>query len=172
MMDHPQPPNDSTGRIKVLCVDDTDFVAEALRRRLAISGDFEWLGLLGNANNLEAEITGRRPDVVVLDVDMPGRASFDALQAVSDACPDVRVIMLSGHVRADYINRSLQCGAWGYLSKNEDVATIVAAIKKVHRGEFAFGPESEAELYRTPRAPDAGGFMSFNRSDQKNLAEL
>jgi len=169
MMDQSDSSEAQTGPIKVLCVDDTDFVAEALRRRLAISGDFEWMGLLGNANNLEAEIKDRCPDVVVLDVDMPGRVSFEALQGVSDACPGVRVIMLSGHVRADYINRALKAGAWGYLSKNEDVATIVAAIKKVHRGEFAFGPESEAELYRKHRAPDSAGILSLN--DRNNLAE-
>src|SRR5437660_2247510 len=112
--------------IKVLCVDDTDFVAEALRRRLGISGDFHWLGLLENANNLETEVRERRPDVVVLDVDMPGRSSFDALQGVTAAAPGARVLMLSGHVRADYIDRALKAGAWGYLSKNEDVATIIA----------------------------------------------
>jgi DNA-binding NarL/FixJ family response regulator len=156
--------------IRVLCVDDTDFVAEALRRRLAISGDFLWLGLLGNANNLESEITERRPDVVVLDVDMPGRISFEALQGVSTTCPGVRVIMLSGHVRSDYINRALRAGAWGYLSKNEDVATIVGAIRKVHHGEFAFGPESEAELYRKNPPADAEISPFLHNAGQDHLA--
>ena len=80
-----------------------------------------------------------------------GITAQTAMRYVSAACPGVRVIMLSGHVRADYIDRALKAGAWGYLSKNEDVSLIIAAVKKVHAGQFAFGPESEAELYRKPR---------------------
>ena len=64
------------------------------------------------------------------------------------ACPSARVIMLSGYVRSDYIDRAVEAGAWGYVSKNENTETILAAIQQVARGGFAMGSEVEAELRR------------------------
>ena len=140
--------NSMASPIRVMCVDDNDFVAEAIRRKLSLDTAFEWAGWLPEARDLVTKVKEAKADVVLLDIDMPGKDSFEALGELAAACPSARVIMLSGYVRADYIDRAVEAGAWGYVSKNENTETILAAIQQVSRGGFAMGSEVEAELRR------------------------
>jgi DNA-binding NarL/FixJ family response regulator len=134
--------------IRVMCVDDNDFVAEAIRRKLSLDPGFAWAGWLPEARQLVEKVKENNADVVLLDIDMPGKDSFEALSELATACPSARVIMLSGYVRSDYIDRAVEAGAWGYVSKNENTETILSAIQQVARGGFAMGSEVEAELRR------------------------
>ena len=134
--------------IRVMCVDDNDFVAEAIRRKLSLDPSFAWAGWLPEARQLVEKVKETKADVVLLDIDMPGKDSFEALAELASACPSARVIMLSGYVRSDYIDRAVEAGAWGYVSKNENTETILAAIQQVAKGGFAMGSEVEAELKR------------------------
>ena len=134
--------------IRVLCVDDNDFVAEAIRRKLLLESGFEWLGWLEDASGLLESARGMKPDVILLDIDMPGEDSFEALESLAANCPAIRVIMLSGHVRRELIDRAVEAGAWGYISKNDETDHIVAAIRRVAAGEFTLGPDAETEYRR------------------------
>jgi len=135
-------------RIRVLCVDDNDLVSDALRRKFATEADFMWCGSLPDASDLADFVAERRPDVVLLDIDMPGIDTFDALRGVTARCPDSRVVMLSGHVRKDLIDRAVEAGAWGYLSKGEETADILEAIRGVAAGRFMLSREAAAEYKR------------------------
>lgn len=135
--------------IRVLCVDDNDLVAEAVRMKLGIEGGrFEWVGQLRSADRLVQETWHSRPQVVLLDIDMPGRDVFDALKELNELFPNVRVIMLSGYVERDLIERAIEAGAWGYIAKREGADLIVRAIDQVSRGEFALGPDVQREYRR------------------------
>lgn len=134
--------------IKVLCVDDNDFVAEAIERKLRREPGFEWAGWLPDTTNLTERVRESGTEVVLLDVDIPGRDSFEALAELSSAEPSIRVIMLSGHVRSDYIDRAVEAGAWGYLSKGEENDVILGAIRRVAEGGFALGNEAESVYHR------------------------
>lgn len=127
--------------IRILCVDDNPFVSDAIERRLRHEPGFEWLGRLESADELVAEVGRLRPHVVLLDIDMPGKDSFEALEELSSTHEEVRTVMLSGYVRPDYIDRAVEAGAWGYLSKNERPESILASIRNVAAGEFTLGPE-------------------------------
>jgi DNA-binding NarL/FixJ family response regulator len=134
--------------IKVLCVDDNDLVAEGLRMKLRHTGDFEWMGSLREADDLVKAAWRSRPHVVLLDIDMPGKDPFEAMRELTDMFPSVRVLMLSGHVRRELIDRAIESGAWGYVSKNEGADVIVHAIERVARGEFTLGPDVQDEYRR------------------------
>src|SRR2546422_897355 len=121
--------------IRVLCVDDNAALIDGLQIKLALESDIEWVGRAQSADDLIAEVRDADADVVLLDIDMPGRESLEALEELTAACPEVRVIILSGYVREDFINRSLDAGAWGYLAKSEEPNVIVSAIRGVFRGE-------------------------------------
>jgi two-component system invasion response regulator UvrY len=136
----------------VLCVDDNDFVAEALRRKVTHTTGFRWAGWLPSAHDLVATVREGGVDVVLLDLDMPGKDAFEALREVASLYPDVRVVILSGYVRADYIDRAVEAGAWGYISKNESTDTIMQAVRNAAAGAFAFGPDVEAEMRRRPQS--------------------
>jgi DNA-binding NarL/FixJ family response regulator len=142
--------NDNAGgrAIGVLCVDDNDFIAEAMQRMLTPALGFEWRGWLPDAEGLIEAVRERKPDVVLLDIDMPGADGLEVLRSLLAQCPGTRVIMLSGHVRREYIDKAVEAGAWGYLSKGERSEGIVAAVRQVAAGEFALVGEAATEFYR------------------------
>jgi DNA-binding NarL/FixJ family response regulator len=132
--------------IRVLCVDDNQFVLQALERRLALEPDLLCVGTCLDACDLEQKVAELRPDVVLLDLDMPYRDPLEALTALTEQMPEVRILILSGHVKRALIERAIEGGAMGYVAKNEDVSTVVDAIRSVAAGAFVLGPECEAEL--------------------------
>jgi two-component system, NarL family, response regulator DesR len=134
--------------LKVLCVDDNRFVGDAVRLKLDMASGMEWAGYLPNANRLIEAVNTHAPDVVLLDVDMPGRDPFDALEELSRRNPNVRVLMLTAHVRRDLIDRAIEAGAWGYLAKSEIGESLAEAIRQVAHGEFVMTPEVQSHHWR------------------------
>ena len=131
--------------IKVLCVDDNFLVAEGIKIKLMLAGGFEWLGQLAEADDLLKEVQEKHPDVVLLDIDMPGKDAFVALEELNALGLGTRVIMVSGHVRTELVDRAVEAGAWGYVSKGEGSDQIITAIRDVMDGKFVMGPEVAAE---------------------------
>ncbi len=134
--------------ISVLCVDDNDLVAEGLRIKLTSAEDFHWIGHLATAEQLVETAYRLQPQVVLLDIDMPGRDPFQALQQLSELLPSVRVVMLSGYVQHGLIDRAIESGAWGYVSKHQGADSILSAIRQVAQGEFTLGHDVEEEYRR------------------------
>ena len=124
---------------RILCVDDHAFLVDGMQTRIALEDDLEFVGSVGTADDLVGEVERRGADIVLLDVEMPGPDPFEALEDLHRRCPDVRVLMLSAYVRDHYLDAALNAGAWGYLSKSDPPAEVIAAIRKVRDGAFAFG---------------------------------
>lgn len=139
---------DSSNRISVLCVDDNEDVARALRRQLNPNVGFDWRGWLPSAEHLVDTVTRECPAVVLLDIDMPGPDPFTAMAELLSRCPATRVIVFSGHLRRDLIDRALDSGAWAYVFKNDGEIALVDAIRRVNAGEFVLSPEARAVLDR------------------------
>ncbi len=125
---------------RVLSVDDHAFLAEGLRARLALEPDMAVVGHLPRADHLVDKVRELSVDVVLLDIEMPGRDPFLALAELRKLCPAVRTIILSAYVRDRYVDATVKAGAWGYLAKSDDPDTIIAAIRDVVGGRFTFGP--------------------------------
>lgn len=128
--------------IRVLCVDDHGFLVDGLRARFELEPDIEFVGRLESAERLLAEVKSLKPDVVLLDIEMPGPDPFEAADDLQRVAPDTHVIFLSAYVRDHYISAAIKAGAYGYFSKSDDAAEITDGIRRVaQRGEFAFGPK-------------------------------
>lgn len=140
MVDSPE----KTSSIGVLCVDDNEHVANALRIQLARTSGLVWKGWLASADDLVERALEKCPTIVLLDIDMPGKNPFDAVEELAERCPDARVVMFTGHVRRELIERAVEAGAWGYVSKNDGEPALVDAIRRVAKGEFALSPEARA----------------------------
>jgi DNA-binding NarL/FixJ family response regulator len=132
------------GPLRVLCVDDNAMVTMALARRLGAESALVWIGGINDGVDLVRRIEEARPDIVLMDVDMPDVDAFAVVEGLAKSSPAIRVIMLSGHVDPAYVDRAMDCGAWGYLSKNEDVSGLIADVHRVGRGEIAFSNEVQA----------------------------
>ena len=127
--------------IRVLCVDDNPRVAEALKIKFSRIKGFHWRGWLPGAEGLPERAAAESPVMVLLDLDMPGPDPFDALAEISEKSEDVKVVVFSGHVRKELIERALDAGAWGYVSKNDGEQALIDALRTVAAGEVAMSPE-------------------------------
>ncbi|MEM7755075.1 MAG: response regulator transcription factor [Planctomycetota bacterium] len=139
--------------IRVLCVDDHAFVVEGLRARLGDEADIEIVGSLPRADDLPAHVETFKPDVVLLDVDMPGRDVFEAIDDLSRAAPNTRCVLLSGYIRDTYLDAAVKNGAWGYLSKQDEPAAIADAVRRVFAGQVVFSHDVN-ERCATPAAAE------------------
>jgi DNA-binding NarL/FixJ family response regulator len=125
---------------RVLCVDDHAFLVDGLRARLEIEPDMEFAGRLGTADDLVDHVRDSRADVVLLDIEMPGADVFEAIHDLRRRCPEVKTILLSAHVRDQYLDSAFAAGSWGYLTKSDSPEEVLAGIRKVARGETAVSP--------------------------------
>lgn len=131
----------STQRPRVLCIDDNPLVVDAIRITVQRDGDLEWVGSRPSADDLPAAARDLQADAVLLDADMPGRNPFEALAELVRVAPQIRVIILSAHVRPDVIDAAIAAGAWGYVSKNDGEAALIDALRRVMAGHFCLSRE-------------------------------
>lgn len=134
--------------ISILLVDDNSILADALPRLLAMDNRFTWAGWVHDASGLEARIREVCPDVVLMDVDMPGVETFGLVRRLGETCPGTKVVMFSGHVREEYTSAALDAGACGYLHKDDDLAELLDNFERVHRGEVVLSPAVQRSLWQ------------------------
>lgn len=157
----PEAPRDSDAGVKVLCVDDHALLVEGLRAQFAIEGRIRIIGHLTSADRLLEEVARLRPDVVLLDIEMPGPDVFEMADRLSHAHPKLRFIFLSAHIRDGYLSAAFKCGASGYFSKSDDVEDIVKGILDLaqsHHGTFIMSPKVKERCgaaRTTPASTDA-----------------
>lgn len=151
-------------RVRVLCVDDHAFLVEGLRSRFEAEAGIEFVGRLATADDLVAEVARLRPDIVLLDIEMPGRDPFEAAEDVQRRYPMTRVVFLSAHVRDHYVSAAFRAGAFGYFSKADEPRAILEGLARADRGEFVMGP-SVAERCN-PGTPAARRHAAVGPSDK------
>ncbi len=127
------------GAAKALLVDDHVLIREMLQERLESEG-FEVLST-GDTTVAIALAADLQPDVAVLDIDMPGRSTFEVARVLRTESPDTRVVFLSAYVRDAYIQQALDVQASGYLCKCEPLSEILAAIEAVAGGASCYSRE-------------------------------
>ena len=120
--------------VRVLCVDDHAVLVEGLKAQFAIEGRACVAGWLPSAAGLLEEVRRLRPDIVLLDIEMPGPDVFETADRLRHAFPDLRFAFLSAHIRDGYLTTAYRCGSWGYFAKSDDPADIVAGIHQLARG--------------------------------------
>jgi DNA-binding NarL/FixJ family response regulator len=129
--------------IRVLCVDDHAVLVEGLKAQFSLNDGIDVVGTLPTAERLVKEVDRLRPDVVLLDIEMPGPDAFETADRLHRMHPGVRVIVLSAHIRDSFISASFKAGAAAYFAKSDDLADIVGGLRAVMRsraGSFILGP--------------------------------
>jgi len=127
-------------RLKVMIVDDHQVVREGLRKVLEIEEDIEVVGEAGDGRQAVVKAQELKPDVVLMDVLMPGTNGIDACQEIKGLLPETAVLMLTASAQAESVTSALVAGAQGYVLKVVGRDDLVRAIRAVSRGESILDP--------------------------------
>jgi len=140
-------------KIKVLVYEDNPDLLFTLSKMIDSYDDFELTGAFPNANNVINDVELRNPDVILMDIDLPGMSGIDALKKIKPAYPDIEIIMLTVFDDNENIFESIQSGASGYLLKSTSSVKIIEAIKDVKEGGAPMTPQvAKKVLQILPRA--------------------
>jgi two-component system, NarL family, invasion response regulator UvrY len=142
-----------TGPTKVLLVDDHAIVREGYRRLLEDEANISVVGEAGNAAQAYEQVRALQPDVVVMDIALPGVSGIEATRRMLRDQPQLRILMFSMHDDAIYARRALEAGALGYLSKATAAEVLVRAIHAVSRGERYVSPDVATNIAASAAQP-------------------
>jgi DNA-binding NarL/FixJ family response regulator len=120
--------------IRVVVADDHGLVREALVALLRIESDLEVVGQATNGSEVLSIVKQTRPDVLLLDLIMPGMNGLEVLPQIRDHSPETKVLIMTGYLDQDAIFRALRGGARGYLMKSTPRVELMKAIRAVHAG--------------------------------------
>jgi len=152
-------------KIKVLIADDHPAFRDGLCRLLEDEDDFECVGKARDGAEAVKMTKQVSPDVVLIDINMPGLTGTDAAKEIRKQCPKSAIIMLSAFDYEAYIVTSLQAGARGYLLKSTPLEKLTSSIRLVHRGESVLDIKATDKLMRhlQPRTNGNNGNSQFQQ---------
>lgn len=177
-------------RIRVVVADDHAVVRQGIRTVLASDERFEVVGEAGSGDEALALTTEHEPDVLLLDITMPGMTGLEVASRLREAAVPVRMLVLSMHDRPEYVLEAVRAGAHGYLLKDTGPRELREAVRAVHEGETYFSPavaerltaalrgELEREGRRgqlqllTPREREVLRLIAGGRTNKEIAAEL
>ncbi|KOG89739.1 MerR family transcriptional regulator [Streptomyces varsoviensis] len=125
---------------KVLLAEDQGMMRGALALLLGLEDDMEVVAQVSNGDEILPTAKDVRPDVALLDIELPGRSGLDAAAELRGALPECRVLILTTFGRPGYLRRAMEAGASGFLVKDGPVEELAAAIRRVLAGERVIDP--------------------------------
>lgn len=131
--------------IKVLVVDDHHVVREGLRRILALDKDIEVIGEARSGEEAIAKALSLSPDVIIMDLKMPGMDGIAATREITQKLPNVNVLVLTLYAE-DFVREAVEAGVSGYLLKDSDSEQITKAVHQVHEGLSPIAPSLTRSL--------------------------
>jgi len=140
--------NKSVKPIHVMLADDHTLVRAGIRALLEKLPGVKVVGEAGDGREVLNQVKAQRPDVVLMDIAMPGLNGLETAERMARSFPDVRVIILSMHNNEEYVLRSIKAGASGYLLKKAATAELETALHRVADGEIYLSREISLQLHR------------------------
>jgi two-component system, NarL family, response regulator LiaR len=171
-MPAPETAEQTNGRLRVLVVDDSELFRTGLQALLSVEA-FEVVSA-GSGDEALRQVPSFRPDVVVMDMEMPGMSGSETTRQLREIAPETFVMMLTG--RQDDVLEAVRAGASGYLLKSADVTDIVKAIRATAAGQSPFAPQVAGALVATVRdtalIDDRGIGVALSARERQVLALL
>jgi DNA-binding NarL/FixJ family response regulator len=162
----------TTPPISVLIVDDHPVVRQGLRALLEVQDGLAIAGEAGDADTALALAAEHRPDVILLDLKLPGRDGIAVLDELRAREIPARVLVLTSATEPASASRAVRSGASGLLYKDVDPDALVRAIRSVHDGNLLLAPEAAGSLVRAAGSGAPGGVDSLTSREREVLAEL
>lgn len=138
-------------RVRVILVDDHEVVRLGL---MTLLEDIDWLEVVAEAGTAEEsiqQVAQHKPDVVVMDIRLPGESGIDACRTITTRWPETKVIMLTSSADDDLIMKALQAGASGYVLKKVGTKALISALDAARKGESLLDPVVTQRVIQTLR---------------------
>jgi DNA-binding NarL/FixJ family response regulator len=171
--------NPGAAPIRILAVDDHPVVRQGIAGMLALEADMNLVGQASNGREAIQQFRANRPDITLMDLQMPEMNGLDALIAIRNEYPDAKVIMLTTYTGDVQILRALKAGAWGYLLKSTLHRDLLHTIRSVYEGKKALSPEVSYEVAEhgtdealTPREVDVLRLIAAGNSNKRVADKL
>jgi DNA-binding NarL/FixJ family response regulator len=158
------------GKIRVLIVDDHAILREGIRALLALSKDMEVVGEAGDGQTGIDRARELQPDVVLMDIAMPGLDGLEATRRIKDRHRNVKVLILTQHENREYVFPILKAGADGYVLKKAAGTELISAIRAVHEGGTFLYPSVAKTVVEDYLRPD--GTISERRHSKLTDREI
>ncbi len=161
--------------IRILLVDDHKLFRRGLLALLRGESDFEVVGEAGDGVEGIKQAAAQKPDVVLLDLHMPGITGVDALAGMRELAPDARILMLTVSEDGADLMAALRAGACGYLLKNIDGEYLVDSIRRAARGESVVCPELTGKLVdgvRDATSPQVNGLQVLSPRERDIVSHI
>ena len=144
-------------RIRLLIADDHTLFRQSIAEVLRSQTDMEIVGQARDASEAIEFAETARPDVILMDINMPGMPAFDAARQIRSSTPGAKLLFLTMHDDEDYLVESLGLGAHGYILKDTETKVLIAAIRDVHFGGKFLSPRMLTRLMEDVRVNPATG---------------
>jgi DNA-binding NarL/FixJ family response regulator len=138
--------SEGSGQIRVLAVDDHEVTRQGIAALVATQPDIAVVAEAANGREAIQQFRAHRPDITLMDLQMPEMNGFEAIVAILGEFPDAKIIVLTTYKGDVQIQRALKAGAQGYLLKNTFHKELVDTIRAVHAGRKALSPEASCEI--------------------------
>lgn len=151
-------PQTETDEIRIVLADDHVVVRSALRMLLDAEPGLEVVAEAGDVDGAIRYLRGHRPEVLILDLNMPGRASLEALPDIIEASPETQIVVLTMQSEPAFAREAMQAGVLGYILKEAADTELVKAVRLAAQGRTYLQPDLGARLAAEP--PDAPDDLS------------
>ncbi len=142
--------------IRILLADDQHLVRGALAALLSLEDDFEVVGEVGRGDEVLPAVRALHPDVVLLDVEMPGLDGLAAASVLATEAPQTRVLIVTTFGRPGFLRRAMESGALGFVVKDAPAEQLADAVRRVARGERVVDPALAAQTLAAGTSPLTG----------------
>ena len=159
--------------ITIAIVEDLDEVREGLRNFLVLDPDLQVLGTFRTALEAEESISRINPDIVIMDINLPGKSGIECIRSIREYNTQVQFMMFTVYENDEKVFEALQAGASGYLLKNTGLPHIIEALKELHRGGSPMSANIARKLVKafqhpSPKAP-SGDLASLSMRETEIL---
>jgi len=160
------------GTIRVLIVDDHQIVRTGLRAIISLSEGLEVVGEAGNGQSGIDQCSALSPNVVLMDMKMPGMDGATAIDRISAESPEVNVLALTSFDDPDIVRRALEAGAVGYLLKDSDEDELIAAIRLAASGSSVVAPSAIQGLVTNPPQEPGAEYQASVTAREMEVLQL
>src|SRR4030042_2848876 len=159
-----------TNKQRILLVDDHEVVRLGLKSLLDRHPNFEVVGEASTAREAVERVETFHPDVVVMDIRLPGGSGIEACQEIADKYPETKVIMLTSYAEDEMLFSAIRAGAAGYVLKQIGGEDLVRAIEAVSRGEALLDPAVTQRIFqevrRAVKEEEASAFANLSKQER------